>query len=99
MSRAATKRRTPHTCQYAGQACAACAEAGRVAVGPEAQAAMRRAMEGTRGYRNQEHIESVKLPRHMNNKHVSGYGPNGEPRFRTRKGYIEAGRAAGMQWQ
>lgn len=58
-----------------------------------------KAMERSREYRNQSNIESKKLPWGMKHKAVHSYGPNGEPRFVTRKDYIEAGRSVGMAWQ
>lgn len=91
-----TKAKLKHTCQY-GQPCAACKASGLIPVGSNTQAALRKAMERTRNYRGQEAIESVKLPRFMPG--ADGYGQNGEPRFKTRQAYKEAGRRAGMVWQ
>ena len=92
-----TKTRTPHTCQY-HQPCKACEAAGRLPiVSSEAFAAIRKAMERTRNYRSQEHIESVKLPFH--GPGADAYGPNGEQRFFSRNAYKEAGRRNGQIWQ
>lgn len=101
MSRASAKPRIPHTCHYTGRAepCAACARIGHAQVKVDAatQATLRKALERSRGYRAQEHIESVKLPFHQPG--ADSYGPNGEQRFNTRKAYVEAGRRNSMEWQ
>lgn len=95
MSHAAT--RLKHTCQY-GQACAACAaNPARVPLTSRIHATIRRALERTRRYRNQDHIESIKLP--FKQPGADAYGPNGEQRFFTREAYKQAGRRNGMVWQ
>lgn len=91
-----TAKRTPHTCHY-GQPCAACAASTGARVDAATQATIRTAMERTRTYRAQEAIESIKLERWA--KDADGYGPNGEPRYLTRRGYVNAGRRRGMEWQ
>lgn len=101
MSRAQTRKpRIPHTCHYTGRAgpCAACAaHPARVPLDAATQATLRTALERSRGYRAQEHIESTKLPFHQPG--ADSYGPNGEQRFNTRKAYVEAGRRNSMVWQ
>jgi len=94
--RTATRKRVSHTCQY-GKPCRACRLSKRVPVTAEALATLRSALESTRRYRNQEAIESIRLP--FNQPGADAYGPRGQQRFYTRKAYVEAGRRNGLAWQ
>src|SRR5687768_1717922 len=85
-----------HTCQYGDATCAACAAGGRGLLTQAAVDATRQAMERSRNYRSQDHIESQKLPKYLPG--ADGYGADGEPRYKTRRAYIRAGERCGMRW-